>query len=317
MTLRFSTALLALLCLLPAPGFAGEEVAPVILTHNERTLELKMSADFDSDARDNILLWVNNIADSLLQVYGRWPRQHWRMVVEPASGSSRDPIPWGQVNRGDIDTVRFYILPDASARTLSDSWTSYHELAHLLIPYKGSGDAWFSEGLASYYQNLLQARTGLLDEQGMWQKLLDGFNRGRQQSEFDGIPLAKVSDNMPGNRAFMRTYWSGAWYFLAADVQLRQQSSGRFGLDDALDALNLCCADERMSAPAIARKLDSENRIVLFEPLFGQARQSLTLPDFESLYASLGINIDNGIARLQTEGPGAKLRKGITAPKAL
>ena len=311
------TALLALLYLLPAPGLAAEEVAPVLLTHNKRTLELQISEHFDSDARSDVLVWVNNIADSLLQVYGRWPRQHWRMIVEPASGSSSDPIPWGQVNRGDIDTVRFYILPDASVSSLSESWTSYHELAHLLIPYRGSGDAWFSEGLASYYQNLLQARVGVLDEQRMWQKLLDGFKRGRQQSDFDGLPLASVSDGMPGNRAFMRVYWSGAWYFLAADVQLRQQSGGRFGLDDALDALNRCCADERLSALAIARKLDSENRVVLFEPLFRQARQSLTLPDFESLYASLGIKIDNGIATLQAEGPGATLRMGISAPKAL
>ena len=122
---------------------------------------------------------------------------------------------------------------------------------------------------------------------------------------------------MPANRGFMRVYWSGAWYFLAADVQLLQQSGGRFGLDEALGALNRCCADSSMSALAIARRLDRENRVVLFEPLFEQARASTAVPDFESLYASLGIRIDDGVATLQAEGPGANLRRGLVEARAL
>ncbi|MEP1472270.1 MAG: hypothetical protein ABJK20_00260 [Halieaceae bacterium] len=309
--------LLALLCLLPSPANVAQEATPTLLTHGASTLELQLDPAFTATQRKDVTQWIEHITDSLLQVYGRWPRDQWRITVEPASGSSSDSIPWGQVNRGRVDTVRFYILADAGVTRLTENWTSYHELAHLLIPYKGSGDSWFSEGLASYYQNLLQARIGLIDEQVMWQKLLDGFLRGRQQAEFDGISLAEISDGMPGNRAFMRVYWSGAWYFLAADVQLRQQSGGKFGLDDALDALNRCCAEQQLSAAAIASKLDSENRIVLFEPLFRQARQSHKLPDFESLYASLGIRLEDGRARLQTQGPGVQLRQGITARKSL
>jgi len=306
-----------MLCLLHIPASFAQPTTATLLTNDESTLQLQIDPTFNATQREDVRQWINAISDSLLQVYGRWPRQQWRITVEPASGSSSDSIPWGQVNRGRVDTVRFYILADAGATRLIENWTSYHELAHLLIPYKGSGDSWFSEGLASYYQNLLQARTGLLDEQTMWQKLLDGLLRGQQQSQFDGTALARVSDNMPGNGAFMRVYWSGAWYFLAADVQLRQQSGGQFGLDDALDALNRCCADQQLAAAEIASKLDSENRIVLFEPLFWQVRESLKLPDFESLYASLGINIEDGKASLQTQGPGAKLRRGITAPKSL
>jgi hypothetical protein len=315
--MRLWRHLLALLCLLSIPALAAQQAPSIPMLHGDSTLDLQIDPAFTAAQQVDVRQWINHIAGSLLQVYGRWPRQRWRITVEPASGSSSDSIPWGQVNRGRIDTVRFYILADAGVSRLTENWTSYHELAHLLIPYKGSGDAWFSEGLASYYQNLLQARVGLLDEQAMWQKLLDGFLRGRQQAAFDGISLAKVSDSMPGNGAFMRVYWSGAWYFLAADVQLRQQSGGQFGLDDALDALNRCCAEQQLSASAIARKLDSENRIVLFEPLFRQARQSRKLPDFESLYASLGITIENGSARLQTHGPGVKLRRGITGSKSL
>lgn len=296
---------------------AASDREPVLLTHGDQTLQLNIGEGFNPDSHQDLTDWATHISNALLQVFGRWPRDRWRMVVEPASGSTSDPIPWGQVNRGPVDTVTFYVLPSASAEALQNNWTSYHELSHLLIPYKGSGDAWFSEGLASYYQNILQIRAGVLSEEQMWQKLLDGFMRGRQQSEFDGRPLVRVSDEMPGNGAFMRVYWSGAWYFLAADVQLRQQSGGRVGLDQALAALNRCCANESLSALAIAQRLDHENRVVLFEPLFQQARASLAVPDFETLYASLGIQIEEGQITLQDEGPGAELRQGMVKTKAL
>ena len=44
----------------------------------------------------------------------------------------------------------------ASSRDLRTDWTASHEFAHLLLPYVS--DKWVSEGVASYYQNVLQAR---------------------------------------------------------------------------------------------------------------------------------------------------------------
>ena len=84
--------------------------------------------------------------------------------------------------------VEFFTATQATTDSLQRAWTGYHELAHLLIPYQGWGGAWFSEGLASYYQNILQARVGILTEQQMWQKLYEGFQRGRGDAKglFDG-----------------------------------------------------------------------------------------------------------------------------------
>ena len=95
------------------------------------------------------------------------------MTPAPAAGS--DPIPWAQVHRSEVDRVEFLTSPGATYADLKRAWTGYHELAHLLIPYRGWGDSWFSEGLATYYQNVLQARAGVLDEQQMWQKLYEGL----------------------------------------------------------------------------------------------------------------------------------------------
>ncbi len=304
--------LVQLMLLTPASGADRSE-----FVRGQSTLELVSSSEFNETQTQEVKEWIEFIAGGLLQVYGRWPRERWRIEVQPTSGSYRDTIPWGQVTRGEPDVVLFYVLSGADSEALKRNWTGYHELAHLLIPYKGGGDRWFSEGLASYYQNILQARVGVIDERSMWEKLLAGFQRGRQQDRFNGTPLAEVSAQMHENRAFMRVYWSGAWYFFAADVQLRQQSGGKTSLDTALAALNVCCADRKMSGLEMAQALDRENRLLLFTPLYHEVAASTRLPDFEHLFASLGISIDDGRAVLQASGPGAMLRRDIANAKPL
>lgn len=305
--------LLVAVCL-PCHG-AGDDTS--IHQHENATPALEVSDGFSPATRQAIEVWTDFIADALWRVYGRWPRAHWVISVEPASGSADDPIPWGQVQRGPVDRVEFFILPNASAEALKAAWTGYHELAHLLIPYRGWGDAWFSEGLATYYQNLMQARSGMLSEQQMWQKFCDGFMRGRADEHFDGKPLQAVSDGMRENGGFMRVYWSGAWYFLAADARLRRQSGGRVSLDTALEKLNRCCRDERLSVPEIVLRLDQLNDVVLFQPLYEEIRSSTRLPPFEPIFDRLGVGVEGGVVSLRGEGPGVLLRHQMLSGASL
>ena len=62
-----------------------------------------------------------------------------------------------------------------------DSWTASHELSHLLLPYISRREAWLGEGFASYYQNVLRARAGMLSQREAWQKLHAGFERGLEK----------------------------------------------------------------------------------------------------------------------------------------
>ena len=296
----------------------ADESAPSrhILQQDGRQLEVLTSPQFPAGMRENLLQWVDYIAAALRQVYGHWPAQSWQISIEPTAASASDPIPWAQVHREDLDRVEFFTTVQASPEELQRAWTSYHELAHLLIPYRGWGDAWFSEGLASYYQNILQARVGLLSEQQMWQKLYDGFERGRRDTRFEGQALHSVSDDLRKNGGFMRVYWSGAWYFLAADTRLRQQSGGKLSLDKALEKLSLCCAGQRLSVPEIVTQLDSMNRVLLFHRLYEEVAASTTVPPFDAIFASMGIDIIDGKVHLQEAGPGAALRRQIVVGPA-
>lgn len=239
------------------------------------------------------------------------------MTVSPASASVNDPIPWAQVIRGDMNTVEFFISPQSGLEKLRGAWTGYHEVGHLLIPYRGWGDLWFSEGVATYYQNILQARMGLITEREMWQNIYNGLQRGVADNGRRDLPLKEVSDALHTQGGFMRTYWSGARYFLEMDVRIRRQSAGRLSLDTALNKLNRCCADDTLSALQIVRKLDILNGLTLFQPRYWQTRESLGVMPFDTLFSSLGITVRNGNVILQPVGPGADLRGQIAKKRTL
>ena len=277
-----------------------------------RRLQVSISKQFPPDQARDIHAWIEAIANSLADVYGHWPRRQWKIKVENTSGASDDPIPWAQVKRGEVDVVEFFVVDRVNTEILLREWTGYHELAHLLIPYQGWGDAWFSEGLASYYQNLLQARSGIISEQQMWQRLYEGFMRGRADSSFDGDALETVSASLRHKGGFMRVYWSGAWYFLAADLALRSQSGGRLSLDRALEKLNSCCAEQSLSVATMVHVLDDLNGVDIFVRLYEDAIASTALPPFEPLFASLGIRVADGEVILEQDSQAARLRRGIS-----
>jgi len=298
------------------PG-RGDDGYRQTLVNEGRRLDVRISEKFTTAQRDNLLAWIDFISGALLQVYGHWPRQQWSIAVAPSSAADSDPIPWAQVNRDAIDRVDFFVSPQATTEQLISEWTGYHELAHLLIPYRGWGDTWFSEGLATYYQGFLQARSGVISEQDAWQKLYEGFRRGQAESRFSGQALRDVSASMREEGGYMRVYWAGAWYFLAIDIRLRQQSGGRLTLDLALRKLNDCCADQHLSVPDMVSKLDELNEVLLFQRLYDQVDASTQMPAFENLFASVGVSVVDGKVVLQQEGPGALLRQQMAKPRAM
>jgi hypothetical protein len=278
-----------------------------------QVVEIQLHPDLPQSQRPQVLGWVHASADALASVFGRWPRDRWRVRVTPLATRHDDPVPWAQVNRGDPDLVSFYIDASADQQRLLNNWTAYHEFSHLLIPYRGWGDLWFSEGLASYYQNLLQARRGVIDERGLWQRLHNGFERGRRNRRPD-LSLAQLSDVMRENHSYMRVYWSGAWYFLTADLALRHLSQGRQSLDTALGALNACCAELNLSARDIARRLDELSGQAVFLPLFDEVSSSRQMPEFAGHFASLGIRLQDGVVILEEDHPWAPLRRQFVSP---
>ena len=246
--------------------------------------------------------WITGGLRALVAAYGRLPVPELQLLVVPI-GRGDEAVPWGEVQRGGGDAVHLYIDQRVAEEAFMDDWVLVHELGHLLHPVIDSDDRWLSEGIASYYQNVLRARAGLKNPVEAWNRLHAGFERGIRGTP-RGRSLAEVSETMMRDRSFMRVYWSGAAILLLADVELRRRSGGAQSLDSALAAFGDCClpADRSWSGREFMRELDRITGTTVFMELYDQHIDSDEFPDLTPVYADLGLepvsrtrlNIDPG-----------------------
>jgi len=259
--------------------------------------------DFSADQQEKLRDWLRAVGQTVTLLNGRLPRDTIRIELT-AYPSAGEAVPFAQVKRRNPQGVEFYINPSQPLAAFVTDWTAYHELSHLFIPYPGNADVWFSEGLASYYQNVLQYRGGLLTEREAWQKLYNGFMRGRNDERHRDMTLGELSPRMREEHAFMRVYWSGALYFLEADLAIRDHSGGIARLDTILADYRDCCLEreQRWNGRQIAQELDRLAGAEIFVPLFERYAASTEIPDFQPALASAGVLLDGDTIKLARSG---------------
>jgi hypothetical protein len=263
---------------------------------------------------DAIIEWILDTAANVSLAYGRFPNPGAHVVVMPVdngSWQSDSPVPFGRVVRDGGESIELFVDERRPIEDFYDDWTATHEFSHLMLPFLQPSHRWISEGFAQYYQNVLLARAGRYEVQRAWQKLYEGFERGRKSRP-------ELSPNEASRRgvgaATMKIYWSGALLALMADVELRQRSAGRESLDDVLDRLQRCClpAAERWTGPQLFGKLDSFVAEPVFMPLFRQYADTEGFPDIAPLFRRLGIEIEDGRVALRDDAELAEIRLAIT-----
>jgi predicted metalloprotease with PDZ domain len=188
-----------------------------------------------------------------------------------------------------------------------------HELSHLLHPLIEGDSRWLYEGLASYYQNVLRARQGLIPAATAWEKLHAGFRRGRKGTR-PSQTLARASEAMLRERAFMRVYWSGAAIALLSDLELRRVSGGRQSLDSVLSDLQRCClpSDRLWGEREVIDKLDALSGTRIFSRLYDRYIDNDDFPDLRAAYSFLGLQPEDDETLHLVGGRAATdLRKGI------
>lgn len=280
-----------------------------VLRAGDSALQVEVVGIADARRRAELLRWVTETADATLTAFGRFPLPEATVRIEEAQQRSRSPVPWGQTARRDGVAVLLYVRADASLEELRDDWTAVHELSHLFHPFLGADGRWLAEGLASYYQNVLRARAGLLDQAEAWRRLDAGFGRGRRESS--GLPLAELAR---GHRGTMRVYWAGAAYWLEADLALRARGSS---LDAVLSRYARCCLDGTGEvAPArFVAQLDELAGRPVFGGLYERYVDSTAFPPLEAAYAALGLEPRDGELRFSDRRDAVRLRRAVMAPR--
>ncbi len=252
--------------------------------------------------------WLSSALRAASTMYGRFhcPRIH--LAIVPVGPGSR-PVGFGLVRRGGGPSVMLFVHENADAEALAMDWTVVHELSHLGLPRMFQEDRWIAEGFATYYQEVLRARAGLIEPEQAWGNLVAGFERGR----YDGRrgSLWRDAERMQG---IARIYWAGAAFMLDADVRFRQRGNSLDywverlrpqweGTTDAWHGLDVIARLDRLFGEPLARPLAIE---------YGRMR---SYPDTDALLRRLGVvPLGDRRVRFDDTAPLAGIRRAITEP---
>ena len=285
--------------------------APIALAGG--TLRLSILSGADASQRSKLTTWIAHLSRATLSAYGRLPLPDVQVLMVPA-GSQDEPVGFGQSTRGQGHGLTLFVDPAQPVAAFDRDWVAVHELSHLFHPYLGDRGSWLAEGLATYYQNVLRARAGMLTPQQAWDQIDDGFERGRgQMSASSDVDLEHASAGMGEHRAFMRVYWSGTAYWLEVDTELRAASANRLSVDEALRRFDACCLPSyRRWEPAdFVAKLDALLGTDVFVRRFGEYRARHDFPNLAPLYAKLGIRHQGSALGFDDDAPAAAVRRAI------
>lgn len=189
-----------------------------------------------------------------------------------------EPVPWANVVRGKTDGVELHFNRYANDTALIDDWTLYHELSHLYHPLFYYQDFWVSEGLATYLQNVIMFNANLISRAEFTHRLWSGLQRGKLQTRHIRNKLSSVSENMWSLNAQQRVYWSGAAFFIEAEIALNTLPTRQFTMSELLNRYQRCCRSKNKQAKVFMSELDKISKTAIFSNLYQKYKNRTDFP---------------------------------------
>jgi hypothetical protein len=288
-------------------------------------LRLTILHGADAQQKTRLHDWLAHVSRAVLSAYGRLPLPDVQVLMIPvgqlglanraAAAFAPRAVHFGQSIRGQGNALELLVDPARPVAEFDDDWVAVHELSHLMHPYLGDRGSWLAEGLATYYQNILRARAGLLTPAQAWDRLQEGFSRGAAQAGEGSLEQAAA--DMHRSHAFQRIYWSGAAYWLTVDRDLRRESAGKLSMELALSRFRDCClpAYRQWRPEDFVARLDALLGVQTFSQRYREFAKAQQFPDWKKLYADLGIRVDGERLSFDAAAADAKVRDAITAAR--
>lgn len=247
---------------------------------------------------------VRDSASVLQDYFGRFPVPELALIVVPVEG---DELSGMQLGNGGA-SILVFLGRSATKIGPRDDWVLLHEMFHLALPTLVRRHLWLAEGLATYQEPLARARAGLISERALWRELLLGLPKGLPRAHDVGLD---------GTRSWGRTYWGGALFFLLADLQIRQASSQRYSLDDAIRGILDAGGDTSVRWTAL-QTLAAADRAVggrVLTELYQQHAGSAVPVDLDALFRRLGVGWREQEVVFDDAAEWAALRRALTAQR--
>jgi hypothetical protein len=258
---------------------------------------------------DRILHWIDNAVLAVTTYYGRFPVPRDRILVEFVPGESGvgNGTTWGDVG-GFPGFTRVHVGQRSTQQDLDDDWMMTHELIHTAFPSMSDDHHWIEEGISVYVEPVARVQAGLLKPEKIWGDMVRDMPKGDPESFDRGL------DN---THTWGRTYWGGAQFCLMADVEIRQQTGNRKGLQDALRAIVNAggTIDQEWPITKAFRIGDQATGTHVLMDLYNQMRDAPKAIDLDALWKELGVEKTSDGVRIDDKAPLAKIRLAITTAK--
>jgi hypothetical protein len=259
--------------------------------------------------RQDFHKWALTAASSIKAFYKDYPLARTVITVHAGPGET---VLYGESTYNDElaqGEIEVQVGRETSFESLINSWTLTHEMVHLTFPIVHEEDRWLAEGIATYVEPIARKRTGLISEEQVWQELAEGLPQGFSEAS---PPYLRIG-NFRGTRHRGEMYWGGALFCLLADLKIRESTSNRMGLEDAL--VSIVQAGGTSASDWSARKAlsvaDAKLGKPVLLPLFEQFQDEQVEVDLQELYDKLGLVNDRGEFKLNDEAPLLPLRLAI------
>ena len=301
--------------LLGPPSAQAQAALPAeILDFGDYRIVLTRSAGFDPQTQADVVKWIQRGAAAVTAYLGHFPLKELDLRLSAFEGggvrsgftSVEDaPVHGRSASPRPSPFVRIRLGSHTSAIQLYSDWVLVHEMVHLAVPRIPRKHNWLHEGLATYVEGVARTRAGIITANLFWGELAAGMPQGLPQDQDRGL------DNTP---TWGRTYWGGAMFCLLADVQMRQTSNNRVGLQQALQGLHAAGASYALQWPVelVLRTADRAVGQTTLMDLYERMKGSPMPVDLPKLWRDLGVDIaqpDHAIFR--SDAPLALVRNAI------
>jgi len=289
-----------------APGRAVSVLDPLQFKIGGGQIDVRFDAGSFDVGRDGIGKWVSDAAGAVTAYYGRFPVS--QTVVEVRPVANRAGVFGGVTYNSQPTQTNIEVGERTSRAVFADDWTMTHELTHLAFPNMPRRHHWIEEGIATYVEPIARAQAGTLQVDKVWADMVSDMPKGEPRPDSDGLDE---------DHSWASTYWGGALFCLFADVQFRERTGNRRGLQDALRGILDAGGNIHADWP-IERALkigDTTAGAPILMELYAKAKDKPLSMDLPDLWRRLGVARAGGTVSLSPDAELSAIRIAITAKR--
>jgi hypothetical protein len=277
----------------------------LVLTAGGGSITVKIDAQLQSVGPMAIIAWVCNGASAVATYYGRFPVAQAEVDVRArGQGDSIGGTTWG----GHPGVAGAYSVMRLGMQTsrdeLQNDWTMTHEFTHMAFPQLPENQHWAEEGMATYLEPIERVQAGELQASQVWHDIYRDMQKGEPEAGDKGLNKTHT---------WARTYWGGAIFWFAADVEIYRHTGGKKSLRDAMRAIVDAGGNIERDG-SLEAELGVGDRATGTTVLMDAYRAQADAPqniDLSAIWKEIGVNADGSF---DDHAPLAGFRRDVMQP---